>query len=135
MKVTMIPVQINALGTLYKILKSSLEGMEIRWRVEAIETTVLLRILAITQPPPKGHQLKPEWKKNHLLLLLVYAYPSFSNDEIVFPPPASLLLFSLSSFLTFSILIFFLFLYTLISFTQISLFTIYIFFSASSQYR
>ena len=43
MKVTFIPIIIGALGTVSKRLLKRLKDMEIRWRVETIETTELLR--------------------------------------------------------------------------------------------
>ena len=43
MKVTVIPILIGALGTVIKVLIKWLEDMEIRRRVETIQTTALLR--------------------------------------------------------------------------------------------
>ena len=43
MKVTIIPIVIGAFGTLSKGLLKGLEDLEIRGRVEAIQTTTLLR--------------------------------------------------------------------------------------------
>ena len=39
MKGTVIPIVIGALGTLTKVLVQELEGLEIRWREETIQTT------------------------------------------------------------------------------------------------
>ena len=71
MKVTIIPIVIGAFGTVTIGLLKGLEGLEIRGRVETIQTTVLLRTarilrrvletylrkLVVTQTPVKGHQL------------------------------------------------------------------------------
>ena len=43
MKVTDIPIVIGALGTVTKTLIKGLEDLEIRERVETIQTTALLR--------------------------------------------------------------------------------------------
>ena len=43
MKVTVIPIVIGALGTVTKGLVQGLEDLEIRGRVETIQTTALLR--------------------------------------------------------------------------------------------
>ena len=43
MKVTVIPIVIGALGTITRGLVQGLEGLEIRDRVDAIQTTALLR--------------------------------------------------------------------------------------------
>ena len=43
MKVTFIPIVIGALGTVTKGLIKGLEDLEIRGRVESIQTTTLLR--------------------------------------------------------------------------------------------
>ena len=43
MKVTVIPIVIGALGTVTKRLVKELEVLEIRGRVETIQTTALLR--------------------------------------------------------------------------------------------
>ncbi len=43
MKVTLIPIVIGVLGTVTKGLVQGLEDLEIRGRVETIQTTVLLR--------------------------------------------------------------------------------------------
>ena len=47
MKVTFIPIVIGALGTATKGLIKGLENLEIRERVETIQTTVLLRPVRI----------------------------------------------------------------------------------------
>ena len=47
MKVTIIPVVIGALGTVIKGLVQGLEDLEIRGRVEIIQTTALLRLTRI----------------------------------------------------------------------------------------
>ena len=74
MKVTIIPFVIGAFGIVTKGLLKGLEDLEIRGRVETIQTTVLLRTVrilsrvletwgdAVTQTPVKDHQLKPMWK-------------------------------------------------------------------------
>ena len=43
MKVTFIPIVINAFGTVTEVLIKGLEDLEIRGRVETIQTTALLR--------------------------------------------------------------------------------------------
>ena len=43
MKVAFIPIVIDALGTVTKELLKGLENLEIRGRVETIQTTTLLR--------------------------------------------------------------------------------------------
>ena len=43
MKVTVIPIVIGTFGTDNKIFLKGLEELEIRWRLEAIQTTALLR--------------------------------------------------------------------------------------------
>ena len=47
MKVTVIPIVIGALGTVTKGLVQGLEDLEIRGRVEIIQTTALLRTARI----------------------------------------------------------------------------------------
>ena len=47
MKVTVVPVVISTLGTVTKELLKGLEDLEIRGRVETIQTTVLLRTARI----------------------------------------------------------------------------------------
>ena len=47
MKVAVIPIVIDALGTVNKILVQGLEDLEIRGRMEIIQTTALLRSLRI----------------------------------------------------------------------------------------
>ncbi len=47
MKVTIIPIIICALGTVTKGLIKGLEDLEIRGRVETIQTTALLRLARI----------------------------------------------------------------------------------------
>ena len=44
MKVTVIPLVIGALGAFNKRLVKELEGLEIRGKVETIQTTALLRL-------------------------------------------------------------------------------------------
>ena len=43
MKVTVVPIEIHALGTIPKGLVTELEDLEIKGQVETIQTTVLLR--------------------------------------------------------------------------------------------
>ena len=43
MRVTVIPVVVGALGTVLKSLERGLEVLEIRGRIETIQTTALLR--------------------------------------------------------------------------------------------
>ena len=65
MKVTILPIEIGALGTISKGLLKGLEDLEVGGRVKTIQTTALLRtarILAITQTPVKNHQLILMWK-------------------------------------------------------------------------
>ncbi len=57
MKVTIIPIVIVAFGTVTKRLLKGLEDLEVGSRVETIQTTALLRRLAVTQSPVKDHQL------------------------------------------------------------------------------
>ena len=47
MQVTIIPIVIGAFGTVTKGLLKGLEDLEIGWRVETIQTTVLLRTARI----------------------------------------------------------------------------------------
>ena len=47
MKVTVIPLVIDALGTISKGLVKGLEEFEIGGRAEAIQTTVLLKLVEI----------------------------------------------------------------------------------------
>ena len=47
MKVTMIRIVIGALGTINKGVMQGLNDLEIRWRVETIQTTTLLRSVRI----------------------------------------------------------------------------------------
>ena len=47
MKVTIIPTAIGAFGTVTKGLLKGLEDMEVRGRVETIQTTALLRTARI----------------------------------------------------------------------------------------
>ena len=47
MKVTIVPIVIGALGTINKELLKGLEDLEVGGRVEAIQTTVLLRTARI----------------------------------------------------------------------------------------
>ena len=68
MKVTVIPIVVDALGTVIKGLKKRLEELEISGRTEIIYTAKInkniqkstedLRRLAVTQTPMKDHQLK-----------------------------------------------------------------------------
>ena len=70
MKVTIVPIVIDMLGTISKGLLKGLEDLEVGGRVETIQTTALLRTarilrrgledlrrLAVTQTPVKNHQL------------------------------------------------------------------------------
>ena len=57
MKVTIVPIVIGALGTIAKALLNGLEDLEAGRRVETIQTTALLRRLAVTQTPVKSHRL------------------------------------------------------------------------------
>ena len=70
MKVTVVSILIGALGTVIKGLIQGLEDLEIRVRVETIQTTASLRSVgimrrvpgdqkkfAVTQNPVKDHQL------------------------------------------------------------------------------
>ena len=47
MKVTIIPIRIGTFGTVTKGLLKKLENLEVRGRVETIQTTVLLRTARI----------------------------------------------------------------------------------------
>ena len=49
MKVTIIPIEIGANGTVTKQLVKGLEKLEIRGKVETIQTTVLLRSTRILE--------------------------------------------------------------------------------------
>ena len=75
MKVTFMPIIIGALGTVTKGLIKGLEDLEIKGRVETIQTTALLRSvrilrrvletrgdLAVTQTSVKGHQPMLMWR-------------------------------------------------------------------------
>ena len=69
MQVTIVPIVIDAFGSVTKRLLKELEDLEVDGRVETIQTTVLLktarilrshgdlRRLAVTQTPMKNHQL------------------------------------------------------------------------------
>ena len=70
MKLTVIPIVADALGTIPKELVNRLEDLEIRRQVETIQTTALLKIgqntekshgdfrrLAVSKTPVKKHQL------------------------------------------------------------------------------
>ena len=70
MQVTIMPIVIGAFGTATKGLLKRLEALEVGGRVEAIQTTALikngqntkkspgdLRGLAVTQTPVKNHRL------------------------------------------------------------------------------
>ena len=52
-KVTVIPIVIGALGTVTKGLVQGLEDLEIRERVEIIQTTALLRSVRILRKVPE----------------------------------------------------------------------------------
>ena len=43
----MIPIVVGALGTVHKDLEKRLEKLEIRGRIETIQTTALLRLVRI----------------------------------------------------------------------------------------
>ena len=53
MKVTVIPIVIGVLGTVTKGLIQELEDLEIRGRVETIQTTTLLRSTRIPRRVPE----------------------------------------------------------------------------------
>ena len=53
MKVTVIPIVISAFGTVTKGLVKGLEDLEIRGRVETIQTTALLRSARILRRVPE----------------------------------------------------------------------------------
>ena len=70
-----LTIVIGAFGTVTKGLLKGLEDLEVGGRVEAIQTTVLLKTgqntekspgefwrLAVTQTPVKNHQLMLMWK-------------------------------------------------------------------------
>ena len=58
MKVTIIPIVIGAFGTVTKELLKRLEDLDIRGRVETIQTATFLGRLAVTQTPVKDYHLK-----------------------------------------------------------------------------
>ena len=76
MKMTVISVEIDVLGTIPKGSVKGLEDLEIRGRVETIQIIALLRsvslqrrvlesrgdLLYLTQTPVKDHQLALLWK-------------------------------------------------------------------------
>ena len=78
MKVTIVPIVIDILGTITKGLLKGLEDLEVGERVETIQTTALLRTvsilrqvletcgdmrrLAVTQTSMKDYQLTLMWK-------------------------------------------------------------------------
>ena len=75
MKVTIIPIVIDAFGTVTKGLLKRLEDLEVGGRVETIQNYSIvdngqntekspgdLRRLAVTQTPVKDHQLTLTWK-------------------------------------------------------------------------
>ena len=53
MKVTVTPIVIGILGTVTKGLEQGLEDLEIRGRVETIQTTALLRSARILRRVPR----------------------------------------------------------------------------------
>ncbi len=62
MKVTIVPIVIDAYGTITKGLLKGLVDLEVGGQVETIQMTVLLspedlKRLAVTQTPVKNHQL------------------------------------------------------------------------------
>ena len=72
MRVMMLPIEINSFRTVHKGLERGLEELEIRGRIETIQTTEItqntekspggLRELATTQTILKDHQLTLLWK-------------------------------------------------------------------------
>ena len=65
MKMMVMPIVIGALGMVHKGLERGLKQLEIRGRIETIQTTALLKLvrnpgdpkrLAVTQTPVKTHQ-------------------------------------------------------------------------------
>ena len=66
MKVTIIPIVIGALGTIYKRLFKGPEDLEIREQVETIQTTALLRSTIILRRVLETWgdllSLKHQWK-------------------------------------------------------------------------
>ena len=66
MKVTIIPIEIGALGTVIKGLVQELEDLDIRWRVETVQTTALLRLTRILRRVRENWgdllTLKFQWK-------------------------------------------------------------------------
>ena len=66
MKVTIVPILIGALGTITKGLLKDLEDLEVGGRVEAIQTTALLRTARILRRVQETWgdllSLKLQWK-------------------------------------------------------------------------
>ena len=76
MKVTVIPIVVDALGMIHKDLEKGLKETEIRLRIETIQTTEKSpgdkRRLAVNETPEKDHQLTLVWKpyKDKITLIL-----------------------------------------------------------------
>ena len=74
MKVPVIPIDVGAFGTIPKGLERGLQELEIRGRIETVQTTALLRsawilrgdlkIFAAIQTPVTDNQLTLSWKKS-----------------------------------------------------------------------
>ena len=77
MKVTIIPIVIGTYGTVIKGLLKGLKDLEVRGRMETIQTTALLRTATVLkrvletwgdllslQTPVKDHQLTLMWKNS-----------------------------------------------------------------------
>ena len=73
MKATIIPIVIGAFGTVTKGLLKGLEDMEVRGRVETIQSKTLLRTVRILRRVPETWgdllSLKLQWKKHQLMLM------------------------------------------------------------------
>ena len=77
MKVTIIPIVIDALDTVTKGLIKGLEDLEITGRVETVQTTVLLRSASIEDCVDAiipGHEEKKNKKTKNKERLIVAAY-------------------------------------------------------------
>ena len=85
MNVTIVPIEIGALGTVTKVLLKGLEDLEVSGKVETIQTTALLRTAKILRRVLETWgdllSLKLQWKtieneicKGHHLLLGILNY-------------------------------------------------------------
>ena len=79
----MIPIVIDTLGTVSKGLVHGVEDLEIRGRMETIQTIDIgqytkipgeLRRLAVTQIPVENYHLKLEWKILIIMIIMIIIF-------------------------------------------------------------